>query len=125
MLPAAFEPFVKEAPFGVMTRAPLQSLCSRERLDELCRIHKARAAFAIRQHGPVEGRLVGKRRYAGRTETGEVYEQHSELSYEGRVQQVRRITVVRAKPTRDGDTERHLRTTLSSNKATALGGAEL
>src|SRR5579871_1241438 len=35
MLPAAFEPFVKDAPFCVMTRATLESLFSRERLDEL------------------------------------------------------------------------------------------
>src|SRR5262249_41372373 len=35
MLPAAFQPFVKDAPFCVMTRATLESLFSRERLDEL------------------------------------------------------------------------------------------
>jgi hypothetical protein len=35
MLPAAFEPFVKEAPFCVMTRAVLESLFCEERLDEL------------------------------------------------------------------------------------------
>lgn len=35
MLPAAFEPFLKEAPFCVMARASLESLFSRERLDGL------------------------------------------------------------------------------------------
>ena len=35
MLPAAFEPFVQDAPFCVMTRATLESLFSRERLDQL------------------------------------------------------------------------------------------
>src|SRR5947199_4818836 len=37
MLPAAFQPFVKDAPFCVMTRATLESLFARERLDELFR----------------------------------------------------------------------------------------
>src|SRR5947209_18468297 len=37
MLPAAFEPFVQDAPFCVMTRASLESLFSRENLDELFR----------------------------------------------------------------------------------------
>src|SRR3954452_24879389 len=40
----------------------------------LFRIHEAKAAFVIRQHGQVEGRLVGQRRYVGRTATGAVYE---------------------------------------------------
>ena len=35
MVPSAFEPFLKEAPFCVMTRAALASLFSRERLDAL------------------------------------------------------------------------------------------
>ena len=35
MLPTAFEPFLKEAPFCVMARASLESLFSPERLDEL------------------------------------------------------------------------------------------
>src|SRR4051812_39859992 len=37
MLPAAFQPFVKDAPFCVMTRATLESLFASERLDELFR----------------------------------------------------------------------------------------
>jgi hypothetical protein len=35
MVPAAFEPFLKDAPFGVMARAALDGLFSRERLDDL------------------------------------------------------------------------------------------
>lgn len=94
-------------------------------LKFLFRIHKARAAFVIRQHGQVEGRLVGKRRHVGRTDTGAVYEQNIKLSHEGRVQKFRRVTVVLDKPTRDGDTEIHLLTNLSRKKATALVVAEL
>jgi IS4 transposase len=94
-------------------------------LKFLFRIHKAKAAFVIRQHGQVEGRLVGKRRYVGRTDTGAVYEPNSALSYEGRVKKFRRVSVVLDKPTRDGDTEIHLLTNLASKKATALVVAEL
>src|SRR5437868_3236104 len=35
LMQAAFQPFVKDAPFGVLTRAVLESLFSRERRDEL------------------------------------------------------------------------------------------
>lgn len=35
MLPAAFQPFVQDAPFCVLARAALESLFSREHLDEL------------------------------------------------------------------------------------------
>jgi IS4 transposase len=91
----------------------------------LFRLHQAKAAFAIRQHGQVEGRLVGKRRFVGRSDTGAVYEQNVELSYEGRVKKFRRVTVVLDKPTRDGDTEIHILTNLPKKKATALVVAEL
>jgi IS4 transposase len=94
-------------------------------LKFLFRIHKAKAAFVIRQHGQVEGRLVGKRRYVGRTDPGAVYEQNIVLTYEGRVKKFRRVSVVLDKPTRDGDTEIHLLTNLASKKATALVVAEL
>ncbi len=94
-------------------------------LKFLFRIHQAKAAFVIRQHGTLEGRLLGRKRYIGRTDTGEVYEQKIELSFEGRLKKFRRITVVLDKPTRDGDTEIHILTNLSKKKATALVVAEL
>src|SRR5262249_34006847 len=37
MLPDAFQPFLQDAPFCVMTRAALESLFSSQRLDELFR----------------------------------------------------------------------------------------
>jgi Transposase DDE domain len=91
----------------------------------LFRTHRARAAFVIRQHGQVEGRLVGQRRYVGRTDTGAVYEQKIELSFEGRRKKFRRVSVVLDRPTRDGDTEIHLLTNLPARKATATAVAEL
>src|SRR3954452_3858046 len=37
MLPDAFQPFIEDSPFCVMTRATLESLFASERLDELFR----------------------------------------------------------------------------------------
>src|SRR5512135_594112 len=94
-------------------------------LKFLFRIREARAAFVIRQHGQVEGKLVGKRRYVGRTDTGAVYEQDIELSYEGQRKKFRRVSVVLDQPTREGDTEIRLLTNLPQDEATALVVAEL
>jgi hypothetical protein len=91
----------------------------------LFRLHQRRAAFAIRQHGQVEGRLVGKRRSLGRSPTGAVFEQNIELTFEGRVKKFRRVTVVLDQPTRDGDTAIHILTNLPRKRASALVVAEL
>jgi hypothetical protein len=88
-------------------------------------IDQARAAFVLRQHGLLEGELVGKRRYVGRSETGSVYEQTIVLSFEGQRKTFRRISVLLDQPTRDGDTEIHLLTNLPRTKATALAVAGL
>ncbi len=69
---------------------------------------RAGATFVIRQHGNLPGRLLGKRRARGRTDTGRVYEQAMALTYAGETLQVRRVTVVLDKPTRDGDPEIHI-----------------
>jgi len=94
-------------------------------LKFLFRLDKAGAAFLIRQHGNVSGKPLGERTYAGRSDTGAVYEQQVELEYAGRRRRFRRITVVLDKPTRDGDTEIHILTNLSKKKAKALVVADL
>jgi hypothetical protein len=75
-------------------------------------IAEAKAAFAIRQHGTLIGRLLGKRRPRGRTATGKLYEQKLELQWGEQKLVVRRITVVLDEPTRDGETEIHVLTNL-------------
>lgn len=85
----------------------------------------AGAAFVIRQHGNLEGRLVKSRRFVGRSETGEVYEQDVEVRYRDRSQVFRRVTVELAKPTRDGDRVIHVLTNLPPEKAGAERVAEL
>lgn len=84
----------------------------------------AKAAFVIRQHGTLTGRLLGKRRPRGRTDTGKLYEQKLELQWGEQKLAVRRITVVLDEPTRDGDTEIHILTNLSQ-RVTAAKVAEL
>ena len=55
--------------------------------------------------------LVGKRKDRVRVETGRVFEQTLRATNDaGEVLFLRRVTVVLDKPTRDGDTERHLLT---------------
>jgi IS4 transposase len=88
-------------------------------------IAAAGAAFVIRQHGALLGRLLGRRRSRGRTATGKVYEQELELTYQGRTWAVRRITVLLDRPTTDGDTEIHILTNLPAEQASAAAVAEL
>ena len=85
-----------------------------------------RARFVIRQHGTLVGKPQGKRKLVGKTIHGEkVYEQAVILTYEGRDRTVRRITVQLRTPTRDGDTELHILTNLTSTEASAVKVAEL
>jgi IS4 transposase len=64
--------------------------------------------FIIRQHGTVKGRLHGKRRFVGEGSTGKVYEQKIDLTFEGKTQTFRRLTVELREATRDGDMVLHL-----------------
>jgi len=83
-------------------------------------------SFVIRQHGQVQGELLGKRMSKGRCETGRVYEQHLRLRNEqGKVIEVRRVTVELDEPTREGETEIHILTNLPAKKVTARKVAEV
>lgn len=83
-------------------------------------------SFVLRQHGNVQGELLGQRRSKGRCETGWVYEQRLRLrGEEDQVIEVRRITVVLDQPTRDGDTEIHILTNLPARKVPAVRVAEV
>jgi len=83
--------------------------------------------FIIRQHAQnLHWRLLGKRRYCGRSDTGAVYEQAVQLEDEqGNILKVRRVTVELDEPTRDGDTELHILTNIPKEDADALVIAEL
>jgi hypothetical protein len=88
------------------------------------------AFFAIRQHKTnCPGTLVGHRQYVGRTATGAVYEQQMRIEGDGvddgRKLRVRRITLVLAKPTVDGETELHVLSNLPKSLASGLVLIEL
>jgi len=95
--------------------------------DFLTGINKRLACFVIRQHmGNLRVELIGRRKPAGRTDTGRVYEQAMRLlAADGSVlMTVRRITIKLDQPTRDGDDEIHLLTNLP-RKVTALRVADV
>jgi Transposase DDE domain len=82
--------------------------------------------FVIRQHGRLQGELLGQRQSRGRSDTGRVYEQALRIrTTDGRVLTVRRITVALETPTRDGDRELHLLTNVPSTEASAVQVAQL
>jgi hypothetical protein len=89
-------------------------------------IFARRGSFVLRQHGNLQGELLGQRKSKGRCETGWVYEQRLRLRGEqGQVMEVRRVTVVLDQPTRDGDTEIHILTNLPAKKVSAVRVAEV
>lgn len=85
------------------------------------------AAFLVRQHANLPGRLCGRRKYVGRIKTGRVYEQSMEIAdpKTGATLAIRRITVKLYQPTRDGDTELHILTNVPKKAGNALKLAEL
>jgi hypothetical protein len=83
--------------------------------------------FVIRQHGSLEGELVGERKRRGRVHTGVVFEQKIRLTdpATGRSRVWRRITIELKAPTRDGDRELHLLTSLPAAVASAQAVCDL
>ena len=85
-----------------------------------------RSKFVIRQHGQLNGELIGTRQAKGKTRTGNVYEQKLRITdTNGKTLTLRRITVKLKEPTRDGDTEIHLLTNLSIHEGSAAKVTEL
>lgn len=64
------------------------------------------AAFVVRQHGQLQGELLGRATRKGTTRSGPVYEQAMLVREpeSGEPLRVRRITLKLQEPTRDGDT---------------------
>jgi hypothetical protein len=85
------------------------------------------AAFIVRQHGQLQGELLGRATRKGTTRSGLVYEQpllvHNPAS--GETMRVRRITLKRTEPTRDGDTELHILSNVPLPRASAAHLARL
>src|SRR5918996_1422359 len=79
------------------------------------------AAFVVRQHGQLQGELLGRAKRTGTTRSGPVYEQAMQVRdpASGETMRIRRITIKLKVPTRDGDTERHILTNVPSGRASA------
>lgn len=83
------------------------------------------AFFVIRQHGSLGFTELSELEYLGKTETGKVFEQKIEISYEGEILQLRRVLVKLNVPTRDSEWEIAIFTNLASSDASAVEVAEL
>ena len=85
------------------------------------------AAFVVRQHGQLQGKLLGPPTRKGASRSGPVYEQPMLVRdpNSGEPLRVRRITVQLTEPTRDGDTELHILTNVPTQRASAAQLARL
>jgi Transposase DDE domain len=85
------------------------------------------AAFVVRQHGQLQGELLGRATRKGTTRSGPVYEQPLLVRdpARGETMRVRRITLKLAEPTRDGDTELHILSNVPLPRASAAHLARL
>jgi len=90
----------------------------------LCGIHRASACFIVRQHGTLQGELLGKRKACGRGDTGKLFEQAIRIGGEGGIT-IRRITIELFEPTVDGDMVIHLLSNVPASEADAEGIASL
>ena len=85
-----------------------------------CGINNRRSWFIIREHGNYPFDLIGREKYIGKIETGNVYEQCIVVCDEaGKQYTFRRIRVNLKHETRDGDTDIFIITNLSKSVANA------
>jgi hypothetical protein len=90
--------------------------------DFLLGLHRRGASFIIREHanGLRNKQLIGRRRKVGECDTGTVYEQRIRIGDPGQEVELRRITIVLHKSTRDGATELHIVTNVPQKDADAV-----
>jgi hypothetical protein len=79
------------------------------------------AAFVVRQHGQVQGDLVGRAQRTGTTRSGPVYEQAMQVRdpATGETMRLRRITLQLKVATRNGDTALHILSNVPSGRGSA------
>ena len=79
------------------------------------------AAFVVRQHGQLQGELLGRATRTGTTRSGPVYEQAMQVRdpETGETLRIRRITIKLKVATRDGDTELHILSNVPSGRGSA------
>jgi hypothetical protein len=84
-------------------------------------LHRRGAAFVVRQHGQLQGELLGRAKRTGTTRSGPVYEQAMQVRDPAtdETMRVRRITITLKIATRDGDTELPILSNVPSGRGTA------
>jgi hypothetical protein len=104
---------------GILGRAAAEDLLVMDRyyctVPVMQAVRGRKASFVIRaDERNLRCHTKGKRKYVGRSTTGEVYEQRLEIedTQTGECFDVRRLTLVLEEPTEDGDTEVRLLTNL-------------
>ena len=94
-------------------------------LGVLLGLDERQATFVIRQHKSLPWQAVSELKHIGTSETGAVFEQAITIRQQTQVLSLRRVVVQLVQPTRDGESEIALLTTLPSAVADALKVAEL
>src|SRR4028119_2315962 len=88
-------------------------------------LQQRQAAFVIRQHGGLPYQILRELHPVGISKTGEVFEQPIELVWEDQRIKLRRIVVKLNQPTRAGDSEIAILTSLPVAAAAAIEVAQL
>jgi IS4 transposase len=85
------------------------------------------AVFVVRQHGQLQGELLGRPVRKGASRSGVLYEQamHVRASDGRETMRVRRITLILQEPTRDGATELPILSNVPGHRASAVQLARL
>jgi IS4 transposase len=93
----------------------------------MCGMARRGAVFVVRQHGQVQGELLGRPKRQGATRSGPVYEQAMRVHDpdSGETMRIRRITIKLKEPTRDGDTEIHILSNVPVQRASPAQLARL
>lgn len=86
--------------------------------------HK-KAFFVIRQHGALGYKAVSELKPLGQTETGNLFEQEIEISYQGNILRVRRVLLKLFQLTREKESQIAILTNLPQTDAEAAKVAEL
>ena len=79
------------------------------------------AVFVVRQHGQLQGELLGRAKRTGATRSGPVYEQAMQVRdpATGETMRIRRMTIQLNVATRNGDTELHILSNVPNGRASA------
>ena len=110
---------------AVLQRVEADQLWSEDRnfcpLGLLFGLARRGAAFVVRQHGQVQGELLGRAQRTGTTRSGPVYEQamQGRDRATGETMRLRRITLQLKVATRAGDTALHILSNVPSGRGSA------